>query len=57
MNGAENEISERIQPLLAALSLSELATGMPIAGVSYHYGNHALGCLFGSIVGWACGRD
>ena len=29
--------------LLAALSLSELATGMPIAGGSYHYVNRALG--------------
>jgi len=38
--------------LLAALSLAELATGMPIAGGSYHYVNRALGGLFGSIVGW-----
>jgi amino acid transporter/nucleotide-binding universal stress UspA family protein len=38
--------------LLAALSLSELATGMPIAGGSYHYVNRALGAFFGSIVGW-----
>lgn len=38
--------------LLAALSLSELATGMPIAGGSYHYVNQALGGFFGSIVGW-----
>ncbi|WP_276247334.1 amino acid permease [Haladaptatus sp. YSMS36] len=38
--------------LLAALSLSELATGMPIAGGSYHYVNRALGSLFGAIVGW-----
>ncbi len=38
--------------LLAALSLSELATGMPIAGGSYHYVNRALGGFFGSIVGW-----
>ena len=38
--------------LLAALSLSELATGMPIAGGSYHYVNRALGSLFGSVVGW-----
>ena len=38
--------------LLAALSLSELATGMPIAGGSYHYVNRALGGLFGAIVGW-----
>jgi amino acid transporter/nucleotide-binding universal stress UspA family protein len=37
---------------LAALSLAELATGMPIAGGSYHYVNRALGGLFGSIVGW-----
>jgi amino acid transporter/nucleotide-binding universal stress UspA family protein len=38
--------------LLAALSLAELATGMPIAGGSYHYVNRALGGFFGSIVGW-----
>jgi amino acid transporter len=38
--------------LLAALSLSELATGMPIAGGSYHYVNRALGSLAGSVVGW-----
>ena len=38
--------------LLAALSLSELATGMSVAGGSYHYVNRALGGLFGSIVGW-----
>ena len=38
--------------LLAALSLSELATGMPIAGGSYHYVNSALGGLFGAVVGW-----
>ncbi|MFC6953282.1 amino acid permease [Halorubellus litoreus] len=38
--------------LLAALSLAELATGMPIAGGSYHYVNRALGGLFGAIVGW-----
>jgi len=38
--------------LLAALSLAELATGMPIAGGSYHYVNRGLGSLFGSIVGW-----
>ncbi len=38
--------------LLAAISLAELATGMPIAGGSYHYVNRALGGLFGSIVGW-----
>jgi amino acid transporter/nucleotide-binding universal stress UspA family protein len=38
--------------LLAALSLSELATGMPVAGGSYHYVNRALGGLFGSVVGW-----
>jgi amino acid transporter/nucleotide-binding universal stress UspA family protein len=37
---------------LAALSLSELATGMPVAGGSYHYVNRALGGLFGSVVGW-----
>jgi len=38
--------------LLAALSLAELATGMPVAGGSYHYVNRGLGSLFGSIVGW-----
>ena len=38
--------------LLAAVSLSELATGMPIAGGSYHYVNRGLGGLFGSVVGW-----
>ena len=38
--------------LLAALSLSELATGMPRAGGSYYYVNHALGSFFGTIVGW-----
>jgi len=38
--------------LLAALSLSELATGMPKAGGSYYYVNQALGGFFGSIVGW-----
>ncbi|MXR19207.1 amino acid permease [Halobacterium bonnevillei] len=38
--------------LLAALSLSELATGMPKAGGSYYYVNRALGGFFGSIVGW-----
>ncbi|MEF8853575.1 MAG: APC family permease, partial [Haloarculaceae archaeon] len=38
--------------LLAAVSLSELATGMPIAGGSYHYVNRGLGSLFGSVVGW-----
>jgi len=38
--------------LLAALSLSELATGMPKAGGSYYYVNTALGGFFGSIVGW-----
>jgi amino acid transporter/nucleotide-binding universal stress UspA family protein len=41
-----------IVSLLAALSLSELATGMPKAGGSYYYVNRALGPLFGSIVGW-----
>ncbi|MFB6262297.1 MAG: amino acid permease, partial [Bradymonadaceae bacterium] len=42
--------------LLAALSLSELATGMPRAGGSYYYVNRSLGSFFGSIVGlgmWA----
>ncbi|AWB27026.1 amino acid permease [Halococcoides cellulosivorans] len=38
--------------LMAALSLSELATGMPKAGGSYYYVNRALGSFFGSIVGW-----
>lgn len=38
--------------LLAALSLSELATGMPRSGGSYYYVNRALGGFFGSIVGW-----
>ena len=38
--------------LLAALALAELATGMPIAGGSYHYVNRGLGGVFGSIVGW-----
>ena len=38
--------------LLAAVSLSELATGMPVAGGSYHYVNRALGGFLGSIVGW-----
>jgi basic amino acid/polyamine antiporter, APA family len=38
--------------LLAAISLSELATGMPVAGGSYHYVNRALGGFLGSIVGW-----
>jgi amino acid transporter len=41
--------------LLAAVSLSELAAGMPKAGGSYyyyHYVNRALGPFFGSIVGW-----
>ncbi|MFH5831037.1 amino acid permease [Halalkalibaculum sp. DA384] len=39
--------------LLTALSLSELATGMPKAGGSYHYVNRAMGSFFGSIVGWS----
>lgn len=38
--------------LLAALSLSELATGMPKAGGSYYYINKGLGNAFGSLVGW-----
>ncbi|MFB6284053.1 MAG: amino acid permease [Halobacteria archaeon] len=38
--------------LLAAISLSELSTGMPKAGGSYYYVNRALGPFFGSIVGW-----
>ena len=38
--------------LLTALSLSELATGMPRAGGSYYYVNTAMGSFFGSIVGW-----
>ena len=41
-----------IVALLAALSLSELATGMPKAGGSYYYINHALGSFFGTIVGF-----
>ncbi len=41
-----------IVSLLAALSLSELATGMPKAGGSYYYVNRALGPFFGSVVGW-----
>lgn len=41
-----------IVALLAAQSLSELATGMPKAGGSYYYVNRALGGLFGSVVGW-----
>lgn len=40
-----------IVSLLAALSLSELATGMPKAGGSYYYINRALGSFFGSVVG------
>lgn len=39
--------------LLTALSLSELATGMPKAGGSYYYVNRAMGTFFGSVVGWA----
>ena len=39
--------------LLTALSLSELATGMPRAGGSYYYVNTALGSFFGSVVGWS----
>ncbi|MEL7833420.1 amino acid permease [Fodinibius sp. Rm-B-1B1-1] len=39
--------------LLTALSLSELATGMPKAGGSYYYVNRAMGGFFGSIVGWS----
>ena len=35
--------------LLTALSLSELATGMPRAGGSYYYVNTAMGSFFGSI--------
>lgn len=42
-----------IVSLLTALSLSELATGMPKAGGSYYYVNTALGSFFGSIVGWS----
>jgi amino acid transporter/nucleotide-binding universal stress UspA family protein len=41
-----------IVSLMAALSLSELATGMPKAGGSYYYVNRSLGSFFGSIVGW-----
>lgn len=39
--------------LLAALSLSELSTGMPKTGGSYYYVNHSLGPLFGSVAGWS----
>lgn len=39
--------------LLTALSLSELATGMPKAGGSYYYVNRAMVSLFGSVVGWS----
>ncbi|RZN61962.1 amino acid permease [Methanonatronarchaeum sp. AMET6-2] len=39
--------------LLAALSLSEMSTGLPQTGGSYHYINTALGSLFGSIAGWS----
>lgn len=39
--------------LLTALSLSELATGMPKAGGSYYYVNRAMGSFFGSVVGWS----
>lgn len=42
--------------LLAALSLAELATGMPIAVGSYHYVNRALGGLFGVSSGGGCGQ-
>ena len=38
--------------LLTAVSLSELATGMPRAGGSYYYVNRSLGSFMGSIVGW-----
>jgi len=41
-----------IVALLVALSLSELATGMPKSGGSYYYINRALGPFFGSIVGY-----
>lgn len=41
-----------IVSLLTAISLSELATGMPRAGGSYYYVNNAMGPLMGSIVGW-----
>ncbi|OKY78943.1 MAG: Amino acid transporter fused to UspA-like domain [Candidatus Methanohalarchaeum thermophilum] len=39
--------------LLAALSLSELATGMPKTGGSYYYVNHSLGTIFGCIAGFS----
>lgn len=42
-----------IVSLLTALSLSELATGMPKAGGSYYYVNRAMGSFFGSVVGWS----
>ncbi len=38
--------------LLTAVSLSELATGMPRAGGSYYYVNRSMGSFMGSIVGW-----
>ncbi|PTD94100.1 amino acid transporter [archaeon SCG-AAA382B04] len=41
-----------LMSLLAALSLSEMATGMPKTGGSYYYVNHSLGPLFGSVAGW-----
>ncbi len=42
-----------IVSLLTALSLSELATGMPKAGGSYYYVNRSMGSFFGSVVGWS----
>jgi len=38
--------------LLTAMSASELGTAMPKAGGSYYFVNHALGPVFGSVVGW-----
>ena len=38
--------------LFTAMSASELATAMPKAGGSYYFVNHALGPVFGSVVGW-----
>jgi amino acid transporter/nucleotide-binding universal stress UspA family protein len=38
--------------LLTAMTASELGTAMPKAGGSYYFVNHALGPIFGSVVGW-----
>lgn len=42
--------------LLTALSLSELATGMPKAGGSYYYVNRAMGSFSGPSWAGACGQ-